>query len=59
MAEATGRQKENSVEIVWSMDKIRGTTDNLIESSNDMSLVINSLKDGALNLVRELQKFKV
>jgi methyl-accepting chemotaxis protein len=59
IAEATGRQKENSVEIVRSMEKIRSTTDKLIESSNEMSVVINSLKDEALNLVRELQNFKV
>jgi methyl-accepting chemotaxis protein len=59
IAEATGRQKENSIEIVRSMEKIRSTTDKLIESSNEMSLVITSLKDEALNLVLELQKFKV
>jgi methyl-accepting chemotaxis protein len=59
IADATGRQKDNSVEIVRSMEKIRNTTGKLVESSTEMSVVINSLKDEALNLVLELQKFKV
>ncbi len=59
IAEATARQKENSVEIVRSMEKIRNTTDNLMQSSTEMSVVINSLKDEALNLLLELQKFRV
>lgn len=59
IAEATGRQKQKSIEIVKSMEKIRSTTDNLIGSSNDMNSVITSLKEEALNLLTELQKFKV
>jgi len=59
IAEATGRQKEKSIEIVKSMEKIRNTTGGLIDSSNDMNAVISSLKDEALNLLTELQKFKV
>ncbi len=58
IAEATGRQKDNSTEIVQSMEKIRSTTGKLIESSTEMSVVITSLKDEALNLLLELQKFK-
>ncbi|MEJ2695025.1 MAG: methyl-accepting chemotaxis protein [Candidatus Sulfobium sp.] len=59
IAEATGRQKQKSIEIVKSMEKIRSTTDNLIGSSNDMNAVITSLKEEALNLLTELQKFQV
>ena len=59
IAEATGRQKQKSDEIVKSMEKIRNATDKLIGSSNDMSAVINSLKEEAVNLLTELQTFKV
>lgn len=59
IADATGKQKEKSVQIVKSMEKIRNTADNLIGSSNDMNSVITSLKEEALNLLTELQKFKV
>jgi methyl-accepting chemotaxis protein len=59
IAGATGSQKENSAEIIQSMEKIRSTTGKLIESSTEMSVVINSLKDEALNLLLELQKFRV
>ncbi len=59
IAEATGRQKEKSIEIVRSMEKIRNTADNLTGSSNEMKAVISSLEEEALNLLTELQKFKV
>lgn len=59
IAAATGKQKEKSIEIVRSMEKILNTTSNLIQSSNEMNSVINSLKEEAVNLIEELQKFKV
>lgn len=59
IAAATGKQKEKSIEIVRSMEKILNTTSNLIQSSNEMNSVINSLKGEAENLIEELQKFKV
>ncbi len=59
IAGATGKQKEKSIEIVRSMEKILNTTGNLIQSSNEMNTVINSLKEEAVNLIEELQKFRV
>lgn len=59
IAGATGKQKEKSLEIVRSMEKILNTTSNLIQSSNEMNSVITSLKEEAVNLIEELQKFKV
>jgi methyl-accepting chemotaxis protein len=59
IADATSRQKEKSIEIVQSMEKITNTTSKLVTSSNDMNAVITSLKEEALNLITELQKFKV
>lgn len=59
IAGATGKQKEKSLEIVRSMEKILNTTSNLIQSSNEMNSVINSLKEEAVNLIEELHKFKV
>jgi methyl-accepting chemotaxis protein len=59
IADATNRQKEKSIDIVQSMEMIRGTTGKLVNSSHEMSTVINSLKEEALHLLTELQKFKV
>ncbi|MBI5639348.1 MAG: HAMP domain-containing protein [Nitrospirae bacterium] len=59
IAGATGRQKEKSVEIVKSMEKLHDATGRLIGSANDMNSVIGALKDEALNLLTELQKFRV
>ncbi|MDP3297333.1 MAG: hypothetical protein Q8N09_07060 [Thermodesulfovibrionia bacterium] len=41
------------------MEKIRNTTGNLTTSSNEMYEAINSLKEGTLNLIGEVKKFKV
>jgi methyl-accepting chemotaxis protein len=59
IAQATGIQKQKSSEMVQSMDKIQGTTGNLLHSSNEMNAIINALKEDAQNLLSELQKFKV
>lgn len=59
IAEATAKQKDKSVDVVQSMEKIRSSADKLTVSSHDMSAVIASLKEEALNLITELQRFKV
>jgi len=59
IAGATGKQKEKSIAIVKSMEKIHLTSDKLISSGDEMNAVVNSLKEEALNLLKELQKFKV
>jgi methyl-accepting chemotaxis protein len=59
IAEAISRQKNNSAEMVSSMEKIRNTTGRLISSSHDMNAVVSSLKEDAFNLLVELKKFKV
>ncbi|MHB8881589.1 MAG: methyl-accepting chemotaxis protein [Thermodesulfovibrionales bacterium] len=59
IANATNSQKEKSIAIVQAMDKMRSTTGNLIHSSNEMNLVISSLREEAMNMVKELHKFKV
>lgn len=59
IANATGRQKEKSVDIVQSMEQIRNAAGKLISSAHEMNAVIGSLKDDALDLLTELQKFKV
>jgi len=59
IADATRGQKEKSLAIVQSMEKIRLTTDELINSSHDMNVVIGSLKEEAVNLLKEMQKFTV
>ncbi len=59
IAAATGKQKEKSIAIVESIEKIHSTSDKLIRSGNEMNTVIGSLKEEALRLLKELQKFKV
>ena len=59
IAASTGRQKEKSMDVVHSMERIRNTTGNLTTSSNEMYEAINSLKEGTLNLIGEVKKFKV
>jgi len=59
IADATIRQKEKSREIISSMEKVSNTSDKLILSSNELNSVINALKEEALNLISELEKFKV
>ena len=57
--QAINKQKNNSAEMVRSMEKIRNTTGRLISSSHDMNAVVSSLKEDAFNLLVELKKFKV
>jgi methyl-accepting chemotaxis protein len=59
IAGATAKQKEKSIEIVQSMEKIQNSTGQLITASHEMNTVINSLKEDAMNLLLELKKFKV
>lgn len=59
IANATARQREKSTEIVRAMEKILGTTENLIQTSAEMNSVISSLKEESMNLLQEVQKFKV
>jgi methyl-accepting chemotaxis protein len=59
MAGATGRHEEKSVDIVKSMDKIRSTSNSLADASNAMNEVISLLHKDAMNLLEEMNKFKV
>jgi methyl-accepting chemotaxis protein len=59
IAGATAKQKEKSISIVQSMQQIHLASDKLIGSGNEMNQVIGSLKEEALNLLKEIQKFKV
>lgn len=59
IANATSKQKEKSVDIVQSMDQILNTTEKLTSSSNQMNAVVSALKDEAMTLLKELNKFKV
>jgi methyl-accepting chemotaxis protein len=59
IAGATAKQKEKSISIVQSMQQIHLASDKLISSGNEMNQVIGSLKEEALNLLQELQKFRV
>lgn len=59
IAGATAKQKEKSISIVQSMQQVHLASDRLIASGNEMNQVIGSLKEEALNLLKELQKFKV
>lgn len=54
----TGIQKQRSVEIIRIIEKIRDSAHQLTDSSENMSKVINSLKDEALYLVTELKRFR-
>ncbi|MBS1111710.1 MAG: mcp64H-4 [Nitrospirae bacterium] len=59
IASATGRQEEKSIEIVKSMDKIRSTSSALADASNSMNEIISLLHKDAMNLLEEMNKFKV
>jgi len=59
IAGATAKQKEKSISIVRSMEQLHLTSDELIGSGNEMNAVVSSLKEEAMNLLKELQKFKV
>jgi methyl-accepting chemotaxis protein len=59
IAGATAKQKEKSISIVQSMQQIHLASDKLISSGNEMNQVVGSLKEEALNLLKEIQKFKV
>jgi methyl-accepting chemotaxis protein len=52
-------QKEKSSQIGRSMDKIQSTTDSLSLSSKAMSDAINALNENTMQLLAELDKFKV
>ena len=59
IANATAKQKEKSLDIVQSVEKIRAVTDNLTGSAHSMNSVITSLKEEAVSLLSQLDKFKV
>jgi methyl-accepting chemotaxis protein len=59
IANATSKQKEKSVDIVQSVELIRNATNNLTGSAHSMNSVITSLKEEAMSLLAELEKFKV
>ena len=59
IAGAISKQKEKSALIVRSMEKIHDATGNLSESAHDMNKVITALQDEAMNLLKEIQKFRV
>lgn len=59
IAGATDRHQKKSVEIVHSMDKIRNTSSTLTDASNAMNKIISHLHKDALNLLEEMNKFKV
>jgi methyl-accepting chemotaxis protein len=59
IAKATANQKEKSLDIVQSVDMIRNVTNDLTGSAHSMNSVITSLKEEAMSLLAELEKFKV
>jgi methyl-accepting chemotaxis protein len=59
IADATSRQKEKSVDIVQSVEMIRNVNDEMADSAHNMNSVITSLKEEAMSLLSELEKFKV
>jgi methyl-accepting chemotaxis protein len=59
IANATAKQREKSLDVVQSVEKIRNVTDNLTGSAHSMNSVISSLKEEAVSLLTELEKFKV
>lgn len=59
MTGATSRHEEKSIEIVKSMDKIRSTSSTLVDASNAMNEIISLLHKDAMNLLEEMNKFKV
>jgi methyl-accepting chemotaxis protein len=59
IAQATNLQKQKSAEISRSMDKIQSTTDSLGLSSKAMGDAISALNENTMQLLAELDKFKV
>jgi len=59
IADATARQKEKSIDIVQSVEMIRNVTNDMTGSAHSMNSVITSLKEEAMSLLAELEKFKV
>ena len=47
------------MDMVQSVEKIRTVTSDLTGSAHDMNSVITSLKEEAMSLLAELEKFKV
>jgi methyl-accepting chemotaxis protein len=59
IANATAKQKEKSLDIVQSVEMIRNVTNDMTGSAHNMNSVITSLKEEAMSLLAELEKFKV
>jgi len=59
IANATAMQKEKSLDIVQSVEMIRNVTNDMTGSAHNMNSVITSLKEEAMSLLAELEKFKV
>jgi methyl-accepting chemotaxis protein len=58
IADATAEQKEKSLDIIQSVEMISTATINLTGSAHSMNSVITSLKEEAMSLLTELEKFK-
>jgi methyl-accepting chemotaxis protein len=59
IATATAKQREKSVDIIQSVEMIRNVTNDMTGSAHSMNTVITSLKEEAMSLLAELEKFKV
>jgi len=59
IANATSMQKDKSLDIIQSVEMIRNVTAEMTGSANNMNAVISSLKEEAMSLLTELEKFKV
>ena len=59
IAGATAKQREKSVDIIQSVEMIRNVTNDMTASAHTMNIVITSLKEEAMSLLAELEKFKV
>jgi len=59
IANTTAKQKEKNLDIVQSVGEIRNVTENLTGSAHSMNAVVSSLKEEAVSLLAELEKFKV
>jgi len=59
IASATAKQREKSVDIIQSVEMIRNVTNDMTGSAHSMNTVITSLKEEAMSLLAELEKFKV
>jgi len=59
IAGAIGRHEEKNIDIVKSMDKVRGTSSTLADASNAVNEIVSLLHKDALNLLEEMNKFKV